>query len=185
MSQSYFDLLGVEPRYHLDAADLERRFHERSRKHHPDRHVKSDPETRVRSALHTAQLNQAYRTLREPVQRAEYLLRLHGIEISDERSGHKVDPAFLMEILELREQLAEARAESDPVRVRALGEAVRTRREQALADAEAGFSRFESGEREALGAVADALVAERYFRRFLDEVEAFDEARQAQRESTD
>jgi molecular chaperone HscB len=172
----FFNTLGVERRYHLDAADLERRYHERSRQVHPDRHVKADAQARVKSALAASQLTQAYRTLKDPVKRAEYLLKLEGIEISDERSGHKVAPAFLMEILELREQLAEAKAEGDRVRVRALAEGVAARHADVIAEADAGFARYEAGDRGALRGVADALVAERYFRRYLDEVEAFEDA---------
>src|SRR3954453_12298131 len=110
---TFFDILGVPRRWHLDAADLEKAFHAKNRELHPDRHMKADPQTRVKNALATSQLNEAYRALKDPIKRAEYLLKLEGIEISDERSGHKVSPVFLAEILELREALMDARAEGD------------------------------------------------------------------------
>src|SRR5438045_1637380 len=105
----FFQTLGVDRRYHLDGAELEARYHERSKLYHPDRHAKADPQTRVKNALATSQLTQAYRTLKDPIKRAEYLLKLEGMAISDERTGRKVSPGFLVEILELREQLMEAR----------------------------------------------------------------------------
>src|SRR5262245_7491389 len=161
---NYFEILGVERKYHLTAEELERRFHERSRQLHPDKHMKADAQTRVKSALATSELNQAYRALRDPVRRAEYLLELEGIKLSDERDGHKVPPAFLMEMLELREELGEAKAEGDQGKVRELAAGVRQRRDEATGEVDAGFTRYQGGDRAALTAVADALIAERYFR---------------------
>src|SRR5579885_1509475 len=108
--ESHFEVLGLPRRFHVTAQALEERYHAAAREHHPDRHTRAADARRVSSALRTAQLTEAYRTLRDPVKRAEYLVGLEGIAISDEKSGHKVAPAFLMEILELREQLEEARA---------------------------------------------------------------------------
>ena len=176
MTESLFEILGVPRRYHLTDEEMERAFHARSRLLHPDRHMKADPQTRVKNALATSQLNEAYRTLKHGTKRAEYLLKLEGIELTDERNGHKVSPAFLMEILELREELAEARGALDAVRVQSLGAGVRARRDEALASVGAGFARWEAGDQNALKSVADALVAERYFNRFLDDVEAFEDA---------
>ena len=178
MSDNFFDILGVERRYHLAEGDLERRFHEQSRVLHPDRHVRADGKARVQAALAASLLNQAYRALRDPVARAEYLLKLEGIEISDERSGRKAPPALLMDVLELREQLADARADGDLARVQALAAEVGGRRDGVLHQADAAFTRFEAGERDALERAADALIAERYYRRFLEEVTAIEEARE-------
>ena len=170
---TYFQILGVEQKWHLAASELEARYHEKNKLVHPDRHAKADSQTRVRNALATSNLNQAYRTLKDPIQRAEYLLKLEGIELSDERSGHKVAPEFLVEIMELREGLMDARTEGDKAKVSALAAAVRGRRDAVLGEVDTGFTRYESGDRAVLGQIADALVAERYFRRFLDEAEAF------------
>ena len=142
---NYFEILGVERKYHLTAEELERRFHERSRQLHPDKHMKADAQTRVKTALATSELNQAYRALRDPVRRAEYLLELEGFKLSDERGGHKVPPAFLMEMLELREALGEAKDEGDHGKVRGLAASVRQRRDQATGEVDAGFSRYEAG----------------------------------------
>jgi molecular chaperone HscB len=178
-SPDYFQILGLERRYHLALDEVERRYHEQSKLLHPDRHARADGATRVKNALATSQLNQAWRTLKDPTKRAEYLLQLEGIEISDERSGHKVPPAFLMEIMELREALADARTERDVGKVAALAADVRGRYAAVQQRIDAGFQAWEAGERERLAAVADAMIAERYFRRFLDEAEAFEEAEQS------
>ena len=174
---NFFEILGVERKYHLTADEMERRFHERSRLVHPDKHMKADPQTRVKTALATSELNQAYRALKDPVRRAEYLLGLEGFKLSDERSGHKVPPAFLMQMLELREALGEAKDAGEVNTVRELVLAVRQRQAECSREIEAGFARYEAGELAALGAVADAMIGERYFRRFLDDAEAWEEAR--------
>ena len=183
MPSTHFDILGLPRRYHLRPEEIEDRYHAAAREHHPDRHMKSDTATRVSSALRTAQLTEAYRTLKDPVRRAEYLLKLGGIVISDERSGHKVNPEFLHEILELREGLMEARMEGDEARIAALGSEVRERQARVLVDIDRGFVRYDAGEHTVLGDIADALVALRYYRRFLDELEAHEEAQLEERSS--
>jgi|SRR5579871_4293015 len=170
MAANYFELLGLAPRFPVEERDLEARYHERSKLHHPDRHARADGATRVKSALATSELNQAYRTLRDPVRRAEYLLKLNGIDVSDEKSG-KVAPDFLVEMMELRERLQEARAARDEREIARLAVEVRGKSEGALDEIAAGFAA------EALDRVAEALVAHRYFRRFLDEIEAYEDAR--------
>jgi molecular chaperone HscB len=172
--KSHFETLGVPRRYHLAPDLLERQFHDLNRVHHPDRHAKADAATRTKNALATSQLNEAYRALKDPLKRAEYLLKVEGIEISDERSGHKVSPAFLAEIMELREQLMDARLEGDVEKVRVLADQVGDRKRSEMALIDSAFGRFEErGDREALKEVADHLIAERYFRRFLEEAEGF------------
>jgi molecular chaperone HscB len=181
----YFELFGTPRRWHVALDDLERTFHAKSREVHPDRHAQSAPEQRVKNALASTTLNQAWRTLRADIPRAEYLLKLEGIQLTDERSGHKVPPAFLVEIMELREALMDARVAGDAAKVHELAVDVRARREAVLGHLDAAFARYEqagdeAARRPALLAAADALVEERYFRRFLDEVEAFEEGRELQ-----
>ena len=176
---NFFETLGLSPSYTLDLADLEARYHERSKLHHPDRHAKADGATRVKNALATSELNQAYRALRDPTQRAEHILRINGIEPGDDRAATPVDPAFLMEIIELREALEDARAAKDEAKIAALSVEVHRRRDGASALVESGFRQFEAGNRAALPAIADALVANRYFLRFLDEIEAHHESSEA------
>lgn len=184
--QSHFDVLGLPRRFHIDARVLEERYHAAAREHHPDRHYRDESARRVSSALRTAALTEAYRVLRDPIRRGEHLLELEGIRLGDERrtvggpagqGGHKVDPSFLMEILELREGLAEARAEGDEARVDALGVEVRDRHRAALDALDEAWRRYDDGAREVLGDIAGGMIALRYYRRFLDELEAHEEAR--------
>jgi molecular chaperone HscB len=121
----YFSVFGLEPRLNLDLAALEHEFHRLSRKVHPDRFARALENERQWSLADTALLNDAYRTLKDPLHRTEYLLKLEGAEIGEEHSGKdRKDPSrvpadLLEEVFELNMQLEEMRAarkmgETDP-----------------------------------------------------------------------
>jgi molecular chaperone HscB len=111
----YFSVFGIEPRLNLDLAVLEHQFHRLSRKLHPDRFARAGENEKEWSLADTALLNDAYRTLREPIHRTEYVLKLHGAEIGEEHSGKdRKDPSrapadLLEEVFELNMQLEEMR----------------------------------------------------------------------------
>ena len=110
-------------------AAAEGAFKQLSRLVHPDRFATADPRARRASLARTVQLNEAWRTLKDPLLRAEYMLRRAGVDVGDGGKGGDDDgdatvevappPAFLMEILELREELAEGGPVTD---LRALAE---------------------------------------------------------------
>jgi molecular chaperone HscB len=121
----YFSIFGLEPRLNLDLAALEREFHRLSRKLHPDRFARAAENEREWSLAGTALLNDAYRALKNPLRRTEYLLKLHGAEIGEEHSGKdrrdpsRVPPDLLEEVFDLNMQLEEMRmgkkmGETDP-----------------------------------------------------------------------
>jgi len=181
--RDHFAVLGVERRYDLDATALEARYKELSRRLHPDRYAKADPRARKAALQRTVELNEAWRALKEPMRRAEYLLELGGVKIATDDGGARsggvaAPPALLMEMLEAREELADARAAGDDAEVARLGEAMRARAARAEAAVAAGLAGA-SG-RDALEAVARELVALRYFGRFLDEVAAHADAREGE-----
>ena len=90
----------------LDLQTLEKKFHELSRKYHPDYFSTASSAVKTQAVRMTALLNDAYRTLRHPLRRVEYLLSLYGFK-SD---GSKVPQALLMEVFEINEQLEEVKA---------------------------------------------------------------------------
>ncbi|MBE7421949.1 MAG: Fe-S protein assembly co-chaperone HscB [Zoogloeaceae bacterium] len=111
-SQDYFALFALPRAYRIDAARLDQAYHAMQGKVHPDRHAHL-PETERRLSMQWAtQVNEAYRTLKQPLLRAHYLLRLAGAE-TDHESNTAMTPAFLMEQMEWREAVAEARAAGD------------------------------------------------------------------------
>ncbi|HEY0707164.1 MAG TPA: Fe-S protein assembly co-chaperone HscB [Polyangia bacterium] len=183
----HFRVLGVAPAYAVDLVVLEQRYKEAARKMHPDKFARADQRARRASMAHSVRLNDAWKTLRDPVKRAEYLLTLAGIEVGSEEGTVKttgnggngatagegsgrvrvpVPQELLMEILELREALMDARAEGDEATVRKLADDVGQRRAEAMNKVAAAFVATPAN----VDAAAHELVSVRYFDRFLAEV---------------
>lgn len=106
--QSHFQLFGLEPVFALDAEALERSYREIQSRVHPDRFAHAGAAERRASLQWTTRVNEAYRTLKSPVQRAKHLLELHGVDVAFE-TNTAMPPEFLMQQMELRERLEEAR----------------------------------------------------------------------------
>jgi len=102
----YFEVFGLPRILGIDLAALEKTFHELSRKYHPDYFSTASSSEKTQAVRMTALLNDAYRTLRHPIRRVEYLLSLYGFK-SD---GSKVTQALLMEVFEINEQIEEVKA---------------------------------------------------------------------------
>jgi molecular chaperone HscB len=183
LKADYFHVLGVPRAFALDMTELEHRYKEMTKILHPDRFARADARARRASLERSVQLNEAWRTLKDPVRRAEYLLSLHGVDIGEMAGGGRPDQSgahstlpvpqvLLMEVLELREALADAQAAKDLCEVAALVAKVRGRLDTVMADVEKGFLASPPD----LGAVAARLVSVRYYRRFLDEARLVSEA---------
>ena len=112
-SRNHFDLLGLPTRFRLDTAALDAAYRRLQSEVHPDRHAHGSDADKRLALQASARVNEAYRTLREPVARAEYLLSLHGIDPRDE-TDTRLPLDFLERQLERREQAADAAAECDP-----------------------------------------------------------------------
>jgi len=121
----YYQVFGLDRKLGVDTPALEREFHRLSRKLHPDRFARATAQEQEWSLAATALLNDAYRILRDPIQRTEYLLKLSGLKIGEENSGKsksadRQPPADLLEeVFELNMQLEEMRrskkmGEDDP-----------------------------------------------------------------------
>jgi molecular chaperone HscB len=102
----HFARLGLPAALELEAASLDRAYFTLQRQWHPDRFVGRPPEERARASAEAAALNDAYRTLKDPLARAAYLAALKGIELPGD--GKTIDdPDLLMEAMEAREALHE------------------------------------------------------------------------------
>ena len=133
-----FALLGLPRRFRLDPAELHRRHLELSLKWHPDRFVMRPDEERLRAEDEMARLNEAYDQLRDPARRAEALMELRGHPAS-EGTDATSSPAFLMEMMELKEQAAEAAAERDRARLQELLCALNVKLAEEVEDLGAGI----------------------------------------------
>ncbi len=134
----YFSFFGMPRKLNLDVARLEREFYELSRKLHPDLNARSEKQEQEWSLQQSSLLNDSYRTLKDPIRRTQYLLRLEGIELEEQSktateqaraSGEVkkqiVPPDLLEEVFELNMQLEELRmnqkmGEADPALVKDL-----------------------------------------------------------------
>ena len=106
--KNHFELFGLAPAYALDPGRLDHAYREIQARIHPDRFAHAGDAERRASMQWTTQVNEAYRTLKSPVQRAKYLLALNGIDVAFE-TDTAMPKDFLMEQLELRERLEEVR----------------------------------------------------------------------------
>ena len=111
----YFEFLGLPRAIAIDEGELQRRYFELSREHHPDFHARSDEATRQSSLDLSSTLNQAYRTLRDRYARARYLIDLELPDL-DDAEKKKIPPTLLMEVMEMQEKVFEAQSEQDPER---------------------------------------------------------------------
>lgn len=108
----HFARLGLPLRFDLDAGLLDRRYFAAQRQLHPDRFATRTARERAISQSQAVALNEAYETLKDPLARAEYMLRLKGIAVNPDGCNTVRDPSLLMEQMERREALAEARTPS-------------------------------------------------------------------------
>ena len=175
-----FNLLGLDPSFELPRDVLERRHRELSQKLHPDRFV-GRPGSERRQALSRAiEVNQAQRQLKDPITRAEALLRRLGVALG-EGSEPRPEPAFLMEVMDWQEQLRAIKDACEPQALAAFGATVGEREKGVSERLGVDFRRvfaLSSGlpertqAQEQLGANVGKL---RFYRRLLTEVEQLED----------
>jgi molecular chaperone HscB len=175
-----FAVLGLPRKFEIDLGAAEATYKDLSRQLHPDRFAKADPRARKAALARTVEINDAWRTVKDPVRRAEYLLELGGYALAGGEKSAKMaktrevsaPPTFLIEILELRDELAAAQRAGDAVKVAFMAEDVRGRAAEAMKTI--GTS-IDGGTPQSLDEAARALMSLRYYQRFLDEVAAHEE----------
>ncbi len=152
-----FAVLGV-PEGFDEPAGLDEKFRALSRQWHPDRYARAAAPERRKALEMTTQINDAYKTLKDPVRRAEHLLQLRGV-----KGEPRMSPEFLEQTLEDREKLLEAKESGKPLDELAQG--VRSKRDATLAEVKQLVARGD------LPGAAEMLARMRYYARYLDEVE--------------
>src|SRR5213594_3410705 len=183
---NHFEVFGLEGRLGIDAEALQRRFYELSRRHHPDFHACATPGEQAEALEASARLNAAYRTLRDPIARIDYLVRLEeGRETNEGATDKpKAPPELLAEMFEIQEALQEAKASnrSDGLEPGAR-ETLAAQRDRLLAryrDEEArlrgplseAWDAGGSAERSRLlGGFKDALATRAYLRTVIDDID--------------
>jgi molecular chaperone HscB len=180
MTMDPFATLGVARAYDVDLAALEKTHRELSRALHPDRYIGASPSERRAALAKAVEVNEAWRVVRDPIRRAEALLALGGAAVGEGAPAPASDPEFLMDMMERREALSEAKAASDLGAVRRMATAVEERARAVEATLASAFAAaFARGPARVDGApLADLVVkvAElKFYRRFLEEVSAIED----------
>jgi len=169
----YYRFFGLERRLSLDAASLQKRFYELSRLLHPDRYSRRSANEQRYSLEATAILNDAYRVLRDPVARAEYVLKEEGFDIGEQRSKN-VPSDLLEEVFELNMALEELRGGDASVRPHLEAEMGRfdAMREEIDRELAALFEQYDGGrQRETLSQIRGLLNRRRYITNLSAEVQ--------------
>jgi molecular chaperone HscB len=135
----YFTFFGLPRKLNLDVSILEKDFYELSRKLHPDLNARADSQEQEWSLEQSSRLNDAYRTLKDPIQRTRYLLQLEGVELEEQSKSATerarstgelkkqiVPPDLLEEVFDLNMRLEELRmqkkmGEDDPALIEEIG----------------------------------------------------------------
>ena len=196
----YFTFFGFPRKLNLDTAALEREFYALSRRLHPDMSAQADSQERAWSLEQSSLLNDAYRTLKDPIKRTEYLLRLEGVELEEqskqatekaratgELKQQVVPPDLLEEVFELNMHLEELRmqkkmGEDDPALLEEIGKAklsLEEKHDVLLAELKKGWAKWDKAvdsgtEQERLKVrdhMVDVLHRRNYVRNLVREVE--------------
>jgi molecular chaperone HscB len=170
-----FDVLGLAPALDLELTTLEQRYRDLQRTLHPDKFVHASSSERRESLSRAVSVNEAYRLLKDELKRAELLFtRLTGQKASDAQTT--ADPELLMEVMELREDLAGARKRRDLTQAAHLQSEVRERERAAGQILRSAYATLASGANPAAQEKAGrALSRLRYYRRFQDEAAALED----------
>lgn len=181
LRKDFFEVFGLPRKLGIDTAELQRRFYGLAREHHPDFHQAAPADERARVEERSALVNAAYRTLRDPIARADYLVRLE--EGRETREGDtdrpKAPAALLQEMFEIQEALAEAKAGALDDATRATLDEHREQLRARLADEEtrlagplgARWDASAPAERPAvLAAVKEALATRAYLRTVINDL---------------
>ena len=110
---NHFELFGLPSQFQLDGSLLSSQFRELQKRFHPDNFATASERDRLMAVQKAAQIYDAYQVLKHPISRAEYILAENGTEIRGEQQTMQ-DPMFLMEQMELREELEDIADNSDP-----------------------------------------------------------------------
>ncbi len=161
----YFRFFDLPDHLNIDLADLEKRYYALSRKWHPDRYARKSEAERNEAEQNTALLNDAYRTLKDPVKRAEYVLAENGLAAAHQSAP----PDLLEEVFELNMALEELRDGDSSVRPQL--EAARNNFQSMQDQVDASLQKEFEAYPESLPRIRAILNRRNYIRNLLRDVE--------------
>ena len=178
LPSNFYDFFGFDRKLSVNPETLQQRFYELSRQWHPDRFTRKSASEQARALEATAILNDGYRTLRDPVRRAEYLLTEEGFPIAEQRSKD-VPPELLEEVFDLNMALEELKSGDDSARpqLEAAKQTFVGLRTGIDSDLEQLFAKYDSAEpqsetaKQALQEIRGALNRRRYVENLIRDVD--------------
>ncbi|MDO4642019.1 MAG: Fe-S protein assembly co-chaperone HscB [Neisseria sp.] len=138
----YFELFNLTPAFQLDEAALEQTYRQLAARFHPDKYAAASSFEQREAMMMASTVNEAYRTLKSPIDRAAYLLKAQGID-ADAPEHTAYAPEFLMQQMEWRETLEDARAESDEAALNALEQEILSHQTELYSKLATAFSAAE------------------------------------------
>ena len=144
MSQ-YFTLFQLEPQFDIDTAALEQTYRSLAARFHPDKFAAASAFEQKQAMMMSSTLNEAYRTLKSPIDRAAYLLKQQGMD-ADAPEHTSFAPEFLMQQMEWREALEDARAERNEAALQALDDEIKTEQDSLQRDLQNAFAQQQYGQ---------------------------------------
>ena len=169
----YYELFGIPRSLDLSVDELQKRFYGLSRQLHPDRFMQKPAAERQRALDMSSAVNDAYRTLKDPIKRAQYLLGLEGFDSGEQRSK-EVPAELLEEVFELNTALEEMRGGDDSARpqLEQADKNFTAMLDEVDRQLEVLFQRYDASQsRDVLAEVRYALNRRKYIQNLISEVE--------------
>ena len=178
LSKNFFLFFGLEQKLRIDLPELQKRFYELSRQWHPDKFSRKAADEQAQALEATAILNDGYRTLKDPVKRAEYLLTEEGFPIGEQRSKD-VPPELLEEVFDLNMALEELKSGDEDARpqLESSGQKFLDLRASVDSELEKLFARYDESEaqsetaKQALHEIRGVLNRRRYIENLIRDVD--------------
>ncbi len=174
-SPDYFSCFDLAPTFSLDAKQLKKRFHRKSRAFHPDFFTQADAAAQEEALQMSTFINTAYETLSNFDTRMKYVLELKGMIQENEK--YALSPLFLMEMMELNEEVMELQFDPVPAKVSDLQKRVQAKEASLLQVLEPTLTAFETQNEaeqlESLQLVKDFFYKKRYLLRLLESLDKF------------
>jgi molecular chaperone HscB len=168
---NYFEFFDLPISFSVDAQALRARFYENSKKYHPDFFTLADEAEQARVLELASRNNEAYRTLADPDKRMRYILVLHGLLAGEDRQS-PLPQDFLMDMMDINENLMELEADFDAARYEQTRQAVEALQQQLDASIAPVLQSW-SGDAAALEPVRDYYLKKRYLLRIRENLSKF------------
>ncbi len=165
---NYFELFDIPVQLKPPVSALKARFFSLSRQFHPDFHSQSEESLKMEMLEKSSQLNKAWKVFQDPDETLKYVLQLKGLLVEEEK--YSLPPAFLMEMLEINEQVADAKMEGDQGAVDSARKAIEQLENDIYEPVKAIIENYQEGvtSEEALLRVKDYYYKKKYLRRILE-----------------